>query len=694
MNAFRYDDGLELVPVVHGSASYMHALVQYLLEQRCDALAVPLPPSFSTAVMRGVERLPVVSLVVQMAGAGEADLESGELESGESRPDGEDEVVEDEVGEDEVDLDRGDGAGDEDGEEGWVLDDGMSEAWEEGASEEPEEGAQERLSATYVPVDPCQAVIGALRFAWGERLPIEWIDPESTRFELDSMFFPDAYALEHTTLERFCCAMIPAIPFPLLSWQRSRITEIAKRILSIRSKYRRIVCLCHLQEWPWLRGELRRLEGLSVSSGKDASRFQSDGDLVGEMPTAENYSLDPRTHLFVHGELPFITGLVERERESLEPRGRLAVEGLKELFLAARSSYRMDLGNRARQITPQLISQCLKYIRNQTLLERRMTPSFYTIVRSSQQMMGDAFAIHLVSSAKDYAWDDDSEWPMVKMGIESGMVPGVGKVSMSSRLPGSPMEWKPLELNRPPEKRDKRQWSSRWNPYQQCSWPDEDQRIESFRNRILERARGMLGADLARTEKFTTSMMDGLDLRETLRHWYDGSLYVKIAPPSIGHMDATVMLFDGDPDPREYSWRATWFAEHLEESTLAFYATPFSKEMLGPGVALSTYGGAMFLFPPRPIEDIWSDPRLDYADTMEQRLVAAACMHAQSRHIAILSHASPGIVLKKIAKRYSRRLVHVPLAHFADSVVQQLRMFHVLNGKHVRSYAAHFIRKG
>ena len=204
----------------------------------------------------------------------------------------------------------------------------------------------------------------------------------------------------------------------------------------------------------------------------------------------------------------------------------------------------------------------------------------------------------------------------------------------------------------------------------------------------------MIGADLARTEKFTTSMMDGIDLRETLRHWYDGSLYVKVQPPTIGHLDAAVMLFDNEPDPREYSWRATWFAEHEQESTLAFFATPFQKEMLGPGVAVSNYGGAMFLFPPRHIADIWEDELLDFTDTLEQRLVAAACLHSQAKHIALLSWSAPGLALKKIAKLFKKSLVHVPLSHFSDSVVQQLRTFHVLNGQHVRSYAAHFIRKG
>ena len=643
-NVFQYESWLRLVPVIHGSASYAFGLRKWLLETPHDGLAIPLPESFREAVLDGVRSLPAVSVVVQ-TDASPFDEE---------------------------------------------------EATREGTTREGT--ARE---GTYVPIDPCQGVIAAIRFAMSERIPIEWVEPELVEmqhdgFWLGGMVFPDPYAVEHTTLERYCCAMLPVIPppdsdgSPGSEWNRERIERIAARLLSKKHRYRHLGGLCHLQDWPWSREALDRLQS---RRGEGAVDVPSEEQSAGEPAEAINCAIDSRTHLFVHGELPFITGLYERARLNLDDDTNLGIHALKELFLAARSSYRQDLGNRARQITPQLISQCLKYIRNQTLLDRRMTPSFYTIVRSAQQMMGDSFAIHLVSSAKDYCFDEPLPWPEMKMGIDQGDIPGIGIVKLASRLPGNPMEWHSLELQRPARKQDQRKWTSRWNPYQQCSWPEEDQKIESFRNRIMERARAAIGADLARTEKFTTSMMDGLDLRETLRHWYDGSLYVKIQPPSIGTLDATIMLFDGEPDPREYSWRATWFAEHIEESTLAFFATPFHKEMLGPGVAVSTYGGAMFLYPPRPIDDIWTDPRLDFTDTLEQRLVAAACMHAESRHIALLSHAAPGLALKQIAKRFKRKLVHVPLAHFAESVVQQLRMFHVLNGKHVRSYAAHFIRK-
>ncbi|MFM8214765.1 MAG: hypothetical protein ACKN82_09025, partial [Pirellula sp.] len=555
------------------------------------------------------------------------------------------------------------------------------------------------LRGTYVPIDPCQAVIAAIRFALGERKPIVWIDSQSDHIENHSPVFADCYAIRHTTLERFCAAMLPAIPPPDAGLGGGnlieRINTMAEKILAMRNSYRSIVALCPLEAWPWLREAIQKKmadvapDGLERSSDKESEEEFYETDL---------YAIDPRSYLFALGELPFITGLIELARQDFQDDDQMVAQGLKELFVTARSSYRQELAGRARQITPLLISQCLKYVRNQTLLDRRMTPSFYTLAKSAQQMMGDTYTMHLVNSAIEYPLDDpiangSDGLETMRLGIGVGDLPGWGRAKLISRLPGPPMQWHSLELKRRVEKKDQRRWESRWNPYMQCSWPEEDTQIESFRNRVAERARQILGADLARIEKFTTSIMDGLDLRETLRHWYDGSLYVKVNPPSIGQVNVTVMIFDPEPDPREYSWRATWFSEHPEESTLAFFATPFNKQMIGPGIAMATYGGSMFIYPPRPILDIWKDSRLDFTDTLEQRLVAAACMYSESRHVALLSPTQPGYALKKIAKRYSRKLVHVPLSHFSDSAVQQLRIFHVLNGKHVRSYAADFIRK-
>jgi hypothetical protein len=84
---------------------------------------------------------------------------------------------------------------------------------------------------------------------------------------------------------------------------------------------------------------------------------------------------------------------------------------------------------------------------------------------------------------------------------------------------------------------------------------------------------------------------------------------------------------------------------------------------------------------------------LDFAETLEERLLAAACIHSQSPNIALLSPLPPGAGWRRLAKRYQKKWVHLPLSHFSDSTIQQLRMVHVLNGRHVRSYAADFIKR-
>jgi hypothetical protein len=209
----------------------------------------------------------------------------------------------------------------------------------------------------------------------------------------------------------------------------------------------------------------------------------------------------------------------------------------------------------------------------------------------------------------------------------------------------------------------------------------------------LDRAQQVFGADLAKTEKFSSSIKDGIDIRDTLRHWYEGEIYVKVIPPNRGTLDCAVMLFDSPADPRDYPWRTTWFAEHENESTLAFFATHFAENPVGPGICLANYGGALFLFPPRPIPDIWNDQRLDFATTLEERLLAAACLHSTRKAIALLSPLPPGAGWRRLAKKHGKTLVHLPLSSFSAETIAQLRYVHVLNGQDIRSFAAHFIRK-
>ena len=171
-----------------------------------------------------------------------------------------------------------------------------------------------------------------------------------------------------------------------------------------------------------------------------------------------------------------------------------------------------------------------------------------------------------------------------------------------------------------------------------------------------------------------------------------GGLYVKVVPPSRGSLEVVVFLFDIPADPQVYVNRTTWYAEHAEESTLAFYATDPMKNLVGPGIAQAQYGGALFIFPPRPIPDVWVDKRLDFTDTLEERLLAAAFLHSKDKHVAVVSPRIPPASWRRLARKFGRKIVHLPLKRFSGQLLERLRTFHVLNGKQVRSYAADFIR--
>ncbi len=609
-----------VLPVIHGSGDFAVEVRRVMLAEEFDCLAVPLPESFREDVERAIPFLPHVTVVAQ--------------------------------------------------EEPREFD---TESWQGG------DGAEDRRAISYVPIDPCQPVIAALRIAMGEHLPRAYVDLETSRFVERGAVLPDPYALKRTSIDRFAAAVLPAIPPVPEGQPLHRVRHMAARLRELEEKFERILFVCNVADWPWVK-----------DAYFDKVEPTEEHDLVEE---TEVYRVDPDTLAFTLGELPFVTGLYERARAELDDDENLSVDGLKELLLVTRGRYEEELGQRARQITPKDLATYFRYVRNLALVERRMTPDLYTLVVAAQQIMGDQFAVVLAQTARDYPYDDFLPFDDFKMSVGRGQLPDGDVVTTKNRLPGHPVSWRSCELKPLPPKIVQSEWRSRWNPFTQCSWPPEDDSIEKFRTHVKDAAMAVLGTDLARTEKFQTSLKDGLDMRETLRNWHTGDLFVKVMPPTKGQLDCVLMFFDSPADPRDYPWRTTWHAEHQNESTLALFATDFKNELVGPGIAMAVYGGAMFLFPPRHIPDIWADPRFDYADTLEERMLAAACQYSEYRHIAVLAPAPPGPGWRRLAKRHGKQLVHVPLSRFSQATIQQLRMFHVLNGHQVRSFAAHFIRK-
>ena len=294
---------ISILPIIHGSGDFAIEVRRVMLSHNFDCLAVPLPPSFQESVERAVEFLPGITAVVQK----------------EENP-------------------YGTGTWTESGNE-----DGLEE------TDEPEFDAGEQ-DASYVPIDPCQGVITALRIAMQERIPRRFIDLETEIFEPVSAVLPDPYAVKLVTVDRFSAAVLPALTRLPNGQPRDRVVAMANRLRELESKHSSILFVCSLPDWPWIR---------------EAFCEQTPQTVQDETVTEpEIMSIDPQTLIFLLGELPFITGLYERARSKLDDDENLSIDGVKELLLAARDNYRTEFGSRARRITPKLLSLYFKYVRN------------------------------------------------------------------------------------------------------------------------------------------------------------------------------------------------------------------------------------------------------------------------------------------------------------------------------------------
>ena len=127
-------------------------------------------------------------------------------------------------------------------------------------------------------------------------------------------------------------------------------------------------------------------------------------------------------------------------------------------------------------------------------------------------------------------------------------------------------------------------------------------------------------------------MMDGLDMRETIRNWHEGRIYVTENRPVGGRVGSVVIIFDEDQGPEEqYPWCMTWLGEHAQESDMAFYSTAAGDNVVGPGISRCEYGGFMLTYPPLRLYDIWKDPFFNGARTKAERLLLAGLDYSEEK---------------------------------------------------------------
>jgi hypothetical protein len=225
-----------------------------------------------------------------------------------------------------------------------------------------------------------------------------------------------------------------------------------------------------------------------------------------------------------------------------------------------------------------------------------------------------------------------------------------------------------------------------------CSYPPEDLRVEAYGDYLKKRGKSLLAAERARVAPLIAGFGDGIDMRETIKNWArEGRLYVREEQAAPGKVGAVCVVFDAEDRHNRYSFTMTWQGEHEHESDMALYATPPNTNLVGPKIGRSEYGGFLMTYPPGRMFHVFEDPYFDAAETKGERLLAAAIDYSAERSVVYVAARPPRRKLVAQALRMGRQIVYVPLGQLSPATLRKVRVFHVLEGRSVRAYAADYI---
>jgi hypothetical protein len=332
-----------------------------------------------------------------------------------------------------------------------------------------------------------------------------------------------------------------------------------------------------------------------------------------------------------------------------------------------------------------------RFSRNLALAAGQLVPGLYDLLAAGRGCVSENYAWELHRLATAYPEQDENatDLPTARIRAEE-MYEGTRRIRIRRRIrrPKRP-DWRSL-LNR---RRMKERWPGEWlegfDSQAICSYPPEDVVVEEFGRYLRRRGRSILSEEMARSVPFTTSILDGIDVRETIRHWSEKQIYVRELGREPGGVGSVVVIFDEDEERYEHC--QTWIGEHEQESDMAFFCSDPNQGIAGPGICRVTYGGFLLSYPPRRMADVWSDADYAMAESKAETLLLAALDYCTEKLIVHVAARPPRSIMYRLAERFGLKILHIPIGTLSPTTLKRIRVMHILSGHDKRRIARDYI---
>ena len=599
-------------PVVPGRMEFAVAVRQALLADRPTVVAVELPSECERGLLRAVERLPQISALMYP-----------------HRPEA-----------------------------------GLP------ASDEDDAVTYQML---YVPVEPCDPFIEAVRTAREIGAAVVFIEPSLGDRPHVAGAYPDTYAVRRIGLQAYLNA------YRLQAQPRNEDLErhaasMAWRLQGADPFAATMVVLSLNMLHPVL-------DAIQIPQDETPQRLSAN--------LVQVVNPDPECLAEICSETPYLQNRyeqwrIDRSEDILIDRQRANFDLLRE----AEALYTKNTGDTMSHWQRRLMA---KYTRNLARIQGDLVAGLFDLTVAARGIVDDNFGWEVWELANRYPHQQIApDMQTVKISGEWVWM-DTRRIRLRRRLPRPKQKLMPPGLKARKKEKTKGEWKHDLDGDSICSYPPEDIHIEDYGRFLKQKAQSLLSEERLRVQPFTTSLLDGIDLRETLRNWYRGKIYVREANKIAGAVGALVVVFDDDDRDDRYTYLATWQGEHQNESDMAFYATDPTAHVVGPGIGRAEYGGFLMTLPPRRMSYVWSDPDYAFAESKPETLLMAALDYSVEKHVVYVARKPPRSVFRSMAARLNRSIIYLPIGALSAEKLKRLRVVHILDSHARRDEAKDFI---
>jgi hypothetical protein len=390
----------------------------------------------------------------------------------------------------------------------------------------------------------------------------------------------------------------------------------------------------------------------------------------------------------ITAECPYLQYRYEKFRTAMSERTLIDRPRVQfALLTEAEQSYTKNAGDTVANWQRRLLA---RYTRNLAVTNGDLTAGVFDLTVAARSVVDDNYAWEVWETAGRYP-PQKSETDLETVNLSGEEIwRDTKKIRLRRRLPRPKQRLKPAGLKARKKEKFSGEWAQQFHGDAICSYPPEDLVIEDYGRLIKKKARSILSEERMRTEPFQTSLLDGIDLRETIRNWYEGKIYVRQFDKISGEVGSVVVIFDADPNDR-YTYLTTWLGEHQNESDMAFYSTNPFEHPVGPGIGRAEYGGFLLSLPPRRMIDVWGDPDYDFAESKPERLLLAALDYSIQKHVVYVAGRPPRSVFRSVAARLGRNILYIPIGQLSSQRLKRIRVVHVLDSYARRTEAEGYI---